>query len=97
VCFTIGNVAPEPLFEDFEELLRPLSQSHDRRRIIATFVHSLKKRHPQNATVSKERPPIKKEAPLRYKELKRKTSDEKRGTTKTQVAQKRHLMKKEAP
>jgi hypothetical protein len=49
-----------------------------------------KKRQPQNARGSKERP-IKKEATPKCKGLNRKTSDEKRGNPKAQRVQKENL------
>jgi hypothetical protein len=46
-----------------------------------------KKRQPQNARGSNQRPPMKKEATPKHKGLKSKTSDEKRGNPKMQGAQ----------
>jgi hypothetical protein len=51
----------------------------------------MKKRQPQNARASKERHPIKKETTSKCKGLIRKTSDKKRGNSKTQGAQKKDL------
>jgi hypothetical protein len=67
-------------------------------RLIATFVRWLKtktshekKKQPQNARGSKQSHPMKKKATLKYKGLKIKTSDEKRGNPKTQWAQNKDL------
>jgi hypothetical protein len=47
----------------------------------------MQKRQPQNARGSNEIPPMKKEATLKDKVIKMKTSDEKRGNPKPQGAQ----------